>query len=43
MKKPDNFDKVIKRWKNGEIKAVEAMEELGVKKTVFYKMVKNLK
>lgn len=40
MEKPENFDEVYKKWKNGEIKAVKAIEMLGLKKTRFYKFVK---
>jgi DNA invertase Pin-like site-specific DNA recombinase len=36
----DEFKEVYKRWKSGEVKAVKAMEELGMKKTTFYKLVK---
>lgn len=38
--KPANWDAVISRWNNGEIKAVEAMKELGLTKATFYKLVK---
>lgn len=38
--KPDNWDQVIRRWEAGEIKAVEAMQELNLTKTTFYKLVK---
>lgn len=38
--KPDNWDKVITKWRNGEIKAVEAMKELNMPKATFYKLVK---
>lgn len=34
------FKQVYTRWKSGEITAVKAMEEAGVKKTTFYKLVK---
>ncbi|MFK9119562.1 recombinase family protein [Peribacillus frigoritolerans] len=34
------FIEVYNRWKAGEVTAVKAMEELGVKKTTFYKLVK---
>ena len=34
------FNDVIKRWKAGEITAVEAMKELGISKATFYRMVK---
>ena len=38
--KPDNWDEVIERWKQGEITAVKAMELTGTKKTTFYKLLK---
>ena len=38
--KPDNWDNVITRWKAKEIKAVDAMKELGLTKPTFYKLVK---
>ena len=34
------FAAVVKRWKAGEITAVQAMKELGVSKATFYRMVK---
>lgn len=37
---PDNFDEVYTVWKNGEITATNAMKLLGLKKTTFYKLVK---
>lgn len=40
VKKPDNWDEVILSWKNGDITAVKAMELTGLKKTTFYKLVK---
>lgn len=40
---PLNFVEVTDRWKNGQITAVEAMRELGLKKTTFYKLVQNRK
>lgn len=36
---PPNFEEVYKRWKDGEIKAIEAMAELDLKRTTFYKLV----
>lgn len=36
--KPDNWDDVIARWKNGEITAVEAMRQTGLKRSTFYKL-----
>lgn len=41
IKKPSNWDEVISRWKNGDITAVQAMKLTGIKKSSFYKMVKN--
>ena len=38
--KPQNWDEVIARWKNGEITAVKAMEMMNMKKSTFYKLVK---
>lgn len=42
IEKPQNFDIVVNRWKNKEIKSKEAMELLGLKPNTFYNMV-NLK
>lgn len=42
-KLPDNWDEVIQRWKNGEISAVAAQNELNMKHSTFYKNVKNKK
>lgn len=36
--KPDNFDVIMRLVDSGQMKAVEAMRELGIKKTTFYKM-----
>lgn len=36
----EEFKGVYKKWKAGELTAVEAMQEAGVKKTSFYKLVK---
>jgi len=38
----EEFKEVYKRWKSGELTAVKAMQEAGVKKTSFYKLVKEL-
>lgn len=38
--KPDNWNVVISKWERGEITAVKAMELTNLKKTTFYKMVK---
>lgn len=40
IKKPANWDVVIDKWRAGEISAVEAMKLTGVKKSSFYKLVK---
>lgn len=34
------FNTVVNRWKNGEITAVQAMNDLSIKKSTFYRMVK---
>ena len=34
------FDSVVRKWKAGEITAVQAMEELRVSKATFYRLVK---
>ncbi|MFJ7975838.1 recombinase family protein [Peribacillus sp. NPDC096379] len=36
----EEFREVYDRWKAGEMTAVKAMEELNIKKTTFYKLVK---
>ncbi len=36
----EEFKEIYSRWKVGEMTAVKAMGELGVKKTTFYKLVK---
>jgi len=36
---PDNWDSVYGSWKSGEITAKRAMEELGLKRSSFYKLV----
>ncbi len=36
----EEFVQVYNRWKSGEITAVKAMQEVGLKKTTFYKLVK---
>ncbi|OZS78246.1 DNA recombinase [Tetzosporium hominis] len=38
----DEFKEVYRKWKARELTAVEAMQEAGVKKTSFYKLVKAL-
>ena len=37
---PDNWECVYYQWKNKEIKAIEAMQLLDVKKNTFYNLVK---
>lgn len=39
IEKPKDFDIVVNRWKNKEIKSKEAMELLGLKPNTFYNMV----
>ena len=38
--KPENWDEVLAQWRSGEITVSEARKQLGMKKTVFYKMLK---
>lgn len=40
IQKPDNWNEVIRMWKNGEITAVEAMKRTGIKKGTFYRLAK---
>lgn len=35
---PDNWDEIITAWKAGQITAVEAMRQTGLKRSTFYKM-----
>lgn len=37
---PDNWQEVYSKWQSGAITATAAMIELGIKKTTFYKLVK---
>lgn len=37
---PANWKEVYQNWKEGNIKAVEAMEQMGLKKNTFYNLVK---
>lgn len=37
---PSNWDNVYSQWKSREMTAKQAMEELGMKRTTFYKLVK---
>ncbi|EGT0000969.1 hypothetical protein I9Y31_003301 [Clostridium perfringens] len=38
---PSNFEEIYTKWKKGELTAKRSMELLGLKKTVFYEMVKS--
>lgn len=40
IEKPSNWDEVVSLWENGIITAVRAMELTGLKKTSFYKLLK---
>lgn len=40
MEKPENWNEVIAEWKAGRITATKAMELTGIKRTSFYKLVK---
>lgn len=39
---PENYAEVIGLWRSGSITAVEAMKQLGLKKTTFYKLAGKL-
>lgn len=39
--KPDNWNTVIERWRAGEITAVEAMRQTGMKRSTFYKLTQS--
>lgn len=40
VEKPTNWDEVMKKWRSNKITAVQAMMELNLTKTTFYKLVK---
>ena len=40
VEKPENWDEVYKKWKDGQITAVEGMRLSGLKKNTFYKFVR---
>ena len=42
IEKPQNFDIVVNKWKNKEIKSKDAMKLLGLKTNTFYNMVKDI-
>lgn len=37
---PENWEPIYNNWKSGAITATAAMEQLGMKRTTFYKLVK---
>ncbi len=37
---PENWNEVYKKWKNREMTGAKAMDQLGLKKTTFYKLIK---
>ena len=39
---PENWDDIISSWKNSKITACDAMNQLGLSKSVFYRLVNNL-
>lgn len=39
--KPENWHETILKWESGEITAVEAMRQTGLKRSTFYKLHKN--
>lgn len=40
LAEPDNFEEIYRKWKAGKITAKEAMKTVGMKKTSFYRKVK---
>lgn len=40
IQKPDNWNEIIRMWKDGKITAVEAMKRTGIKKGTFYRLAK---
>jgi DNA invertase Pin-like site-specific DNA recombinase len=42
IEKPSNYDEVISKWKNKEIKSKEAMEMLNLKSASFYNLLKSV-
>ena len=40
IQKPDGFDEVVDKWRNGEITATAARHSLGLSKYSFYKLIK---
>ncbi len=37
---PDNYDEIMREWHDGKISAKEAMERTGLKRTSFYRLIK---
>ena len=42
VKEYPDFDRIVARWRRGEISAVQAMQQLGMSKTRFYERVKRI-
>lgn len=40
VEKPDNWDTVMAKVRSGEIKAVEAMQELGISRSSYYRLLR---
>lgn len=40
VEKPDNWDSVIAKVRSGEIKAVEAIQELGISRSSYYRLLR---
>ncbi len=40
IQKPDGFDEVTAKWRNGDLTATAAMSQLGLSKYAFYKLIK---
>ena len=40
VEKPDNWDSVITKVRNGEIKGVEAIQELGISRSSYYRLLR---
>lgn len=40
---PDNWETIYNKWKNREVSSNNAMEQLGLKRNTFYKLVKEYK
>ena len=43
VKKPDNWDEVYPQWQVRKLSGREAMKQLGLKETTFYKFIKEVK